>query len=248
MRAVFRIFRKLHRIAYLASVLFYFLLGWPLLWFWARHPHRHYRRIVFMRKWISLAGLYSVGIRLKIAFERPIDWSRHYVICPNHTSILDITAINRLCPVPFSFLGKTELLKNPVTRVFFKTIDIPVDRKSRVSSFRAFARARDLLLNGKSVVIFPEGRIDDDFPPKLHPFKSGAFRLATETGTPILPVAIQDAWKVLWNDGRTFGSRPGIIHVRVLAPIETADLDAAAFETLEEEVHNSMKQAWDVRN
>jgi len=242
------ILRKIHRLAYLASVFFYFLLGYPLLRFYARDPRRYYRRIVFLRKWISLAGLYSVGIRLKVEFEQPIDWRRHYVICPNHTSILDITAVNRTCPVPFSFMGKMELLKNPVTCIFFRTIDIPVNRESRISAFRAFERAKNLLREGRSVVVFPEGKIDDDFPPRLHPFKSGAFRLATETGTPILPVVIQDAWKILWDDGRTFGSRPGIIHVKVLAPIETADLDAAAFEALEEDVHNRMKQDWDMRN
>src|SRR5690606_1849063 len=136
-----KVLRKLHLIAYCTSVLFYFALGYPLLYFYARKPHKYYRQIVFMRKWISLAGLYSVGIRIKVEFEKPIDWGQNYVICPNHTSILDITAINYLCPVPFSFMGKIELLKNPVTRIFFKTIDIPVKRESRISSFKAFKRA-----------------------------------------------------------------------------------------------------------
>jgi len=242
------ILRKLHRLAYFGSVFFYFLLGWPLLWLFARSPRRHYRRIVFLRKWISLAGLYSVGVRLRIEFEGGIDWRRRYVICPNHTSILDITAVNRLCPVPFSFLGKMELLRNPVTAIFFRTVDIPVKRESRISAFRAFERAKDLLREGRSVVIFPEGKIDNGFPPMLHPFKSGAFRLATETGTAILPVVIQDAWKILWDDGRRFGSRPGVIHVKVLAPIETDNLDAAAFEMLEENVHDKMKRAWEIYN
>ncbi len=201
-----------------------------------------------MRKWISLAGLYSVGIRIKVEFEKPIDWGQNYVICPNHTSILDITAINYLCPVPFSFMGKIELLKNPVTRIFFKTIDIPVKRESRISSFKAFKRAQDLLREGKTVVIFPEGKIDDDYPPKLHPFKSGAFRLATETHIPILPVVIQDVWKIMWDDGIKHGSRPGVIHIKVLAPIETGNLDTASFNALEDNVYNKMKYAWDVYN
>jgi len=243
-----RLSKKLHRLAYFGSVLACFLLGWPFLWLFARNPRKYYRQIVFLRKWISLAGMYGVGIRLKVEIEQPIDWRRQYVICPNHTSILDITAVNGLCPVPFSFMGKIELLKNPVTRIFFRTVDIPVDRGNRVSAFRAFERAKSLLGEGRSVAIFPEGKIDDGFPPRLHPFKSGAFRLATETGTAILPVVIQDAWKILWDDGRKFGSRPGVIHVKVLAPIETDNLDTAAFEMLEEKVYDRMKRAWEVRN
>src|SRR5690606_16060875 len=121
--------------------------------------------------------------------------NRTYVLCPNHTSILDITILTYLCDTPISFIGKDELLKNPVTRIFFKSIDIPVNRDSKISSFKAYKRASLYLQEGKSVVVFPEGKIDDGFPPTLHPFKSGAFKMATENNIPILPIVIQDAWK-----------------------------------------------------
>lgn len=243
-----RILRKLHRCTYLALVLFFFLLGYPFLLFYAKNPIRNYNKIVSFRRWISLAGIYAVGIRVQVNFEEDVDWSKNYVICPNHSSFLDITVLTYLCREPFSFMGKVELLDNPITRVFFETIDIPVKRDSKISAFKAFKRALELLEDKKSLVIFPEGKIDDNFPPTLHPFKSGAFRLATEHNVPILPVIIQDAWKIFWDDGKKFGSKPGVIHVDVLAPIPTQHFGKENAEQLETAVYRRMKDRWDLYN
>ncbi|HLS95381.1 MAG TPA: lysophospholipid acyltransferase family protein [Sphingobacterium sp.] len=243
-----RILRRLHLLAYFASVLFFFALGFPFLYYFARNADRHYHKIVSFRRWISLAGIYAVGIRVEVEYEAPIDWSKNYVLCPNHTSFLDITVLNYLCKAPFSFIGKMELLNNPVTRIFFKTIDIPVKRDSRISSFKAYKRASTLLQEGRSIVIFPEGKIDETYPPVLQQFKSGAFRMATENDIPILPVVIQDAWHILWDDGKVYGSRPGVIHVKVMAPIQTANYHSRHFSSLEAEVYDKMKEAWEICN
>lgn len=243
-----RILRKLHRYAYLTSVLFFFSLGYPLLLFYARNPQKNYNRIATLRRWISLAGMFVVGIRVKIDYETPLDWSKNYVFCPNHTSILDITVLTFLCKAPFSFMGKIELLDNPITSIFFKTIDIPVKRDSKISSFKAYKRALEVLADNKSLVIFPEGKIDDNYPPTLHPFKSGPFRLATENNIPIVPVVIQDAWNILWDDGKHYGSKPGVIHVQVLSPISTAAYEKENTDSLDLIVYQKMKDTWDIYN
>lgn len=243
-----RILRKLHRCAYFAFVLFFFSLGYPFLLLFAKKPKKNYTKIVSFRRWISLAGIYAVGIRVQVNFEEEVDWTKNYVICPNHSSFLDIAVLTFLCREPFSFMGKMELLDNPVTRIFFETIDIAVNRDSKISAFKAYKRALELLDDKKSLVIFPEGKIDDNYPPTLHPFKSGAFRLATEHNIPILPVVIQDVWKIFWDDGRRFGSKPGVIHVQVLAPIPTLNYGKEQAEQLETIVYRKMKDTWDLYN
>lgn len=239
-----RFLKKTHTILYFASVLFYFILAFPVLYLYTRNPRRHFKQIVFFRKWISLFATTTVGIRFKVQEEVPIDWSRPYVICPNHTSILDITAMNYACPQLFSFMGKVELLKNPVTRIFFKTIDIAVNRSSRISAFKAFKRADTLVKEGKSVVIFPEGKIDNEYPPCLHKFKSGSFRIALENQVQILPVVIHDAWQILWDDGMKFGSTPGTIHISILHPIDTKNIGTDAYELLQQKVYTNMQYHW----
>jgi len=226
------------------SVLFFFILFSPFLFFFVRNPDKYYSKIIFCRKWISILATYSVGIRFKVEYEENIDWSKNYIICPNHTSILDITALTFLCPQPFSFIGKIELLKNPVTRAFFKSIDIAVDRESRISAFKAFKQADSILKQNKSIVIFPEGKIDDEYPPRLHEFKSGSFRLAIDNKTSILPVVILNAWEILWDDGKKFGSKPGIVYIKVLKPIHTSNLNEEEFDMLQDRVFINMKEHW----
>ena len=237
-------FKKVHRMLYLFSVLLFFIPCYPILLFFATNPTKYYNQIVFFRKWITIISIHLVGIRFKINYESDIDWSRPYVICPNHTSFLDITALTYLCPQPFSFVGKVELLKNPLTRIFFKTIDITIDRSSRISAFRALKRGGQLLKEGKSLVIFPEGKIDDEYPPTLHQFKSGPFRMAIENNIPLLPVVIHDAWKILWDNGSQYGSRPGVIEITVLKPIETSTDPHAKYDTFEQEVYHKMQDIW----
>ena len=243
-----RFLRRIHLYTYFAAVLFFFLLSYPFLYFYAKDSKKNYEKIVRIRKWISVAGAYMVGIRFHVDYEIPIDWSKTYVLCANHTSFLDITTLNYLCSAPFSFMGKVELLKNPVTRIFFQTVDIPVKRDSKISSFKAYKQALQLLQEDKSLAIFPEGKIDDHYPPLLHRFKSGAFRMAYENQTPILPIVIQDAWQLLWDDGKKHGSKPGTVHIKVLAPITPNAEGNEAFNSLESEVYHKMLEAWEICN
>lgn len=215
-----RIREKLHRFHYFGVVFLCFLPFWPLLLLWSKNPDRHFSRFVKIRRWIAKGSSALAGFRFHIRYEVPIDWSKAHILCPNHTSNLDIAALIKVCPADFTFMGKKELLRNPVTGIYFRTIDIPVDRKSKISGFRAIKRAAASLDKGRSVVIFPEGGINDHYPPHIGPFKPGPFRLAAEKNACIIPVIIHNAWELHWNDGSPYGSRPGTIYIDVLAPID----------------------------
>ena len=80
------------------------------------------------------------------------------------------------------------------------------------------------LQQGMSVVIFPEATIPESYPPELHPFKNGPFRMAIELKIPIIPVTSINTWQVLWDDGKKYGSKPGVCDIFVHEPVETAHL------------------------
>lgn len=234
--------RKWHRYFYLGSVLFFFVLAYPLLWYYKKDADKYYSQLVRLRRWIALKSASLSGFQFKINEVDKIDWSKKYIICANHTSNLDITALILACEIDYSFMGKEELLENPVTRLFFKTIDIPVNRLSNISSFRAFKKAQTLLEKGKSIAIFPEGGINDHFPPQLSSFKIGAFKLAIDSKVPILPIVIHDAWKLCWDDGQKYGTTPGTCRVTILKPIQAEHfLDA---KELRNEVYNVFQNIW----
>ena len=196
------------------------------------------------RTWGFLSSA-AAGIFYSFTYEVPFDRTKTYIICPNHTSNLDITAMSLLVKSNFSFLGKEELTEGIVTSLFFRTVDIPVNRDSKMSSFRAFKKAKERLENGGTMIIFPEGRIADEYPPRLQDFKNGPFRLAIEAKVPIVPVSSINTWQILWDTGTKHGSRPGVCKIFVHRPIETAHLTIDDADDLRDEVYRIMKGKFD---
>ena len=241
------ILKKAHCYLYMGSVaLFYFLL-YPFLWYFSRKPSTYKQMNKFRRLWGFLSSA-CVGIFYRFTYEVPFDRTRPYIICPNHTSNLDISAMSLLAKNDCCFMGKEELTEGLVTGLFFRTVDIPVNRESKMSSFRAFKKAMEKLQSGITMIVFPEGKIPDDYPPQLHAFKNGPFRLAIEAGVPIVPVTSLNNWKLLWDTGTVHGSKPGVCHIYVHRPIETKNLTVDDADNLRDEVYRIMKEKFSSLN
>jgi 1-acyl-sn-glycerol-3-phosphate acyltransferase len=112
--------------------------------------------------------------------------------------------------------------------------DVPVERGTRKSALKAMRRCQEVLANKVSVMMFPEGtRSETD---EMLPFKEGAFRLAVDSGVPILPVVVRGTRNALPKHGWRFGKSHA--EVRVLEPIETAGLTTKEVPALAERVRN----------
>ena len=186
--------------------------------------------------------LYIPGIRFWVQYEKPIDKDKTYVFCSNHTSYLDIILSYCAIPYYFVFMGKQELRKAPLFNIFFREMNILVDRKSKMGSHRAFVEAAKHIEEKRSVVIFPEGTISRDSP-KLRPFKNGAFKLAIEKQVPIVPITFLNNWKLLQDRPLLQGlSRPGLACIVVHKPIETKGLTLEDLLTLKAQVENIIEK------
>ena len=139
-------------------------------------------------------------------------------------------------------MGKEELLDSLITSIYFRTVDLPVNRDSKMSAFRAFRTAAEKLKNGTNMIMFPEGGIADEYPPRVQEFKNGPFRMAIELQVPIIPVSSLNTWKIMWDDGAKYGSKPGICRIYVRKPVETADLKLSDADTLRDKVQNIIRQ------
>ncbi|MDB5024915.1 MAG: 1-acyl-sn-glycerol-3-phosphate acyltransferase [Mucilaginibacter sp.] len=235
------ILKKAHLYLYVISVSFFYFMFYPALYCFS-HKHTNYKHMNKLRRaWAFLSSAFA-GIFYRFTFEEPFDRTKTYIICSNHTSNLDISAMCLLVKGNYSFMGKEELTEGAVTRLFFRTVDIPVNRDSKMSSFRAFKKAMEKLKSGITMIVFPEGGIADDYPPKLHPFKNGPFRLAIEAKIPIVPVTSLNTWQILWDNGTKYGSRPGICNIFVHQPIETAHLTVDDTADLRDKVYHIIQQ------
>ena len=228
--------RHLHRVWFLFWILFFFLLFYPIYFLTSRSP-KYYGILNFFRKANSFLCSLLSGVFFNYHFEERLNSNQTYIYCANHSSNLDIMIFCILAKGKYHFMGKDELLNNPVLGMFFKTIDISVNRDSKISAFRAFKKAGDNLEKGMSLIIFPEGKIDDHYPPKLGEFKNGPFRLAIDKNIPLVPVSIANIWQINWDDGAKYGSKPGICDIYVHKPINTAGLTPNDSDVLKEQVY-----------
>ncbi|MBY0541919.1 MAG: 1-acyl-sn-glycerol-3-phosphate acyltransferase [Sphingobacteriaceae bacterium] len=233
-----KLLRKIHFFYFTFWIVFLFFLFWPLYYWGTRKPSR-YLILNRMRAIHAFLSTSLAGVFFNFKFEKPLQ-NQTYVFCANHTSNLDIVLFCLLAKGRFHFMGKEELMKNPVLGLFFKTIDVAVSRESKISAFRAFKKAGENLDKGMSLIIFPEGKIDDEYPPILNEFKNGPFRLAIEHKIPIVPVSIQNIWEIMWDSGFKYGTRPGIGNIYVHEPISTAILAPENADELKEIVYQKI--------
>ncbi len=164
------------------------------------------------------------GLFVKIKRATPVDKLPYpAVYCANHASYLDIVLSYLVVPKYFVSMGKQEIDKAPLFRIFFREMNILVDRKSNMGSHRAFVRAGQELEKGHNVFLFPEGGISSWG--KLLNFKNGAFRLAIEKQVPVIPITYLNNWKHLQNGGffKSYG-RPGVCYLIVHEPIPTVGM------------------------
>lgn len=179
---------------------------------------------------------FFAGIIPIIKFKKKFVWPKRCVVAGNHTSYLDICISVFYMKHTALYMGKVELLKAPLFGAFFKYMDIPVDRKSKTGSHRAFKQAGEKIDEGYGMVIYPEGTISNEG--VLRPFKNGAFKLAIEKQVPIIPVANLNNWKLLQNGGffKSLG-RPGLAKIVVGEPIETKGMTEENLVDLRNQVH-----------
>ncbi|MEK6615638.1 MAG: lysophospholipid acyltransferase family protein [Bacteroidota bacterium] len=176
-----------------------------------------FRLIRFWAKWLC----YISGIFPSVNYEINLN----EIPCPcvfvsNHCSYLDIVLSYVSVPQFFVFVGKQELDKAPLFRIFFRRMNILVNRKSNVHSHRAYILAGEKIDKGQSVFIFPEAAISSNG--TLIPFKNGAFKLAIDKQIPIVPLVFPDNWKLLQNGGfLTAHGKPGIARVIIRKAVET---------------------------
>lgn len=153
--------------------------------------------------------------------EAPPDIDRRgYVVVANHASLADPFLLSFL-PWDMRWVAKEELFRMPVLGWLMRLGgDVPLRRTSKSSAKEMAAACAETLARGLSVMIFPEGTRSKDG--TLRPFKDGAFRLAIETQSPVLPVAVSGTRDCLPNGALAIGRATA--KARILSPISTAGM------------------------
>ena len=178
-------------------------------------------------------------IPYQISGREHIRRDKAYIYVCNHTSYLDIPGISLTIPTQFRPLAKKELKKIPIFGWIAQSACIIVDRSSNESRRKSMEHLKEILKMGISILIFPEGT-QNRSKEILQPFYDGAFRIAIETGQPILPVVVLNAGKLM--PPSKFHIEPGKIEISVGKEIETSKLTMEDTKMLKEKVFDTMTE------
>jgi 1-acyl-sn-glycerol-3-phosphate acyltransferase len=171
--------------------------------------------------------------------EPPADPRHPYVAVSNHESYADIFLISHF-PWEMKWLSKDTIFKIPVMGWMMRMAkDIPIKRGKRESVVSALQGCRDRLGRRVSVMIFPEGTRSHS--EDMLPFKDGAFKIAIESGVPILPIAVAGTRYCMAKG--SFAFRRAHAKARVLPPIPTTGLTSADIPALRDRTRDVIDAA-----
>ncbi len=171
---------------------------------------------VCLRIWARVFLILGL-FRLVIKNKQYCDPKGSYIYVCNHGSYLDAIAVVLAAPQAFKPLGKKELVKVPVFGWMYRNLVVMVDRSSQESRAKSVELLKADLQKGQSLFIFPEGTMNRGEEP-LAQFYDGAFRIAIETQTPIAPMVLINASKLLHRDHPT-RSKPGTMTMVFMPPV-----------------------------
>lgn len=144
------------------------------------------------------------------------------VVVSNHQSLFDILVLFASLPVSLRFVAKSELSRFPIFSGAMRHAGhVFVDRERGSRALTVLEDAgRRMKREGLTLCLFPEGTRSRDG--HLGRFKKGAFVLAIDTQTRMVPVAVEGGADILPKGRHRL--EPRTVHVRCGEPVSLEGL------------------------
>jgi len=162
------------------------------------------------------------------------------VFVANHQSAFDIFLVYGFLNQNIKWMQKQSLRKIPfVGFASEKAGHVFVDNSNPKSRAASIKTAKEQIVDGVSMVIFPEGARTKSG--EMGRFKRGAYHLAHDMNLPVVPLTINGAYNVLKRTG--FNLNPGKMELVIHRPIDTASLTEAEIPGLIGETRDTIYSA-----
>ncbi|MCY7362135.1 MAG: 1-acyl-sn-glycerol-3-phosphate acyltransferase [Ignavibacteria bacterium] len=161
--------------------------------------------------------LFIAGVKVQTIGKELLDENENYIFISNHLSFFDIPILMKAIPNNVRFIYKDSLTNTPVLGWgMYLGGYIPINRENVRDAMKSLKKAAGRILNGISVVIFPEGTRSNDG--SLGEFKRGMFVMADEAKVPLVPVTIIGSDEILPRN--KFQIKSGTVKVVFDKPID----------------------------
>lgn len=185
---------------------------------------------IWMNVWLTL-----IACPLKVVGKQNFKQGETYIVTLNHNTLLDVPITCPYVPNANRTIAKDSFAKVPLFGLFYKKGSVLVNRKSEKSRRESFYKMKDTLAHHIHMCIYPEGTRNKTNQP-LKPFYDGAFKLAVETQTPIIPSLLFNTNKAMPNN-KAFYLLPQRLQIHFLPQVNVNNKSAAQ---LKEEVYDIM--------
>lgn len=232
-----RIFAAWMLVMFALTMLVIFIPVWIISY--TPEPRRTRGFLFFGRLWMKVyMPLIGCPVRKKgLEYFAP---GQTYVVVCNHNSLIDVPVTSAEIPGVNKTLAKASLAKVPLFGVLYRIGGILVDRSSEASRKQSVVEMKNALSLGIHILLYPEGTRNRTDQP-LKNFYDGAFALAIDTQTPLMPSLLFHTKKIL-PVGKKFFAWPHRIDYHFLPPLSTTGMTKDDLPALKEKVFRLM---WD---
>ena len=184
----------------------WYVLGWLGLSraqrIWGYHVSRNWARFLLL----------PAGVTFTVRGQENIPCDTAVLFVSNHQGNFDIPVLFAGINRPVGFLAKIELAKIPVLRTWMPKLGcVFIDRSNLRQSVKAMQQAVEVLKDGKSMVIFPEGTRSKGL--QMGAFKKGSLRLVEKAGVPIVPVTVNGTFRAMEARNNKIGPARAVITI-----------------------------------
>jgi len=188
----------------------------------------------------SRVNAFLTPMLVKVSGKENINPTQSYVVVSNHQSTYDIFLIYGWLGIDIKWMMKKEIRRIPGVGFGSEKVGhIFIDRTNSKKALESINEAKRKLVNGTSVVIFPEGTRSQTG--ELGQFKRGAFKIAYDLNLPILPITVIDTKNILPRN--SIDVRPGRARMVIHEPVNLNQFDEKNPELLVEEVRRKISSA-----
>lgn len=205
-------------------------------WFF-KDPKRTQLFHAISRIWMYIF-FFLTGCRLKVRGKNYFEKNKHYIVICNHNSLMDIPITTPFIPGANKTIAKIEMAKIPLFGLIYKTGSVLIDRKDKNSRQKSFIAMKEVLNIGLHMCIYPEGTRNKTGKP-LGDFHDGAFKLAIETKTDIIPALIFNTKKILPGN-KIFFFWPGKMELHFLPEVGVNNFED--YEALKKKLYTLMSE------
>lgn len=168
------------------------------------------------RIWSKLT-LWVLLIPVKVIGREYLPKDRPTVVAPNHTSAMDIFLLYGYAGVRFKWVMKGSLRNIPFVGWACEKIGFIFVDNTPSGTKRVVEDCEKAIENGYHIFMFPEG--SRTLTGRLDRLRKGAFKVAMETGVPIVPAKIRGGFEILKRG--TWDLHWGRLSLQFFPPIET---------------------------